>query len=549
MPLTRVKSRVRFQAATKKGRHGGGGEAKCKQINWDLVETTLAKYQVDEEPLFVKRRVRPIDELGSLLHSNLSSGLAAAKAHEAQQMIAVAPPSPACQHIEPLQEKDDDTSADLFKLAPLYIGLNVRQIAANISAARPGNCTQEDGPSASLLATTVIYRPLNNKVLPEIMIKDKEPPALLLTNEKAPTPTNDKLQSIEGLMIVSEDKNDSPTPSLATANVLPAPSNHLEQAPQMSQTKNTLEGKCTVDDDNESVVPRLAEIRIKRISKSSTEPVQSQKRQSTFLQRVVTLFAGRGRNQVTEEQQSKAQTPCRGHQEAAVPSTRSHPPLSRSPRAKVRFGGSTPPKPKPPKNFPVSPPILARRHLYLPIDERLHEGLFLNPAKRNQYAGTYYVASDVFQPVEVQQGFPSAERPKSTSAPMRRLNSNAELLDRNDTLWAKWYAKHPTAEILPFAKANKSKQHRESQENDLTDLQVWNAHAAYYANFREALQSPVTDEDISRQMDDKEHERAARLRYHPGHCFGSHGRCVSVLWWIYHLMCLSHCSDFVFSSE
>src|SRR5690242_2926719 len=171
MPLTRVNSRVRFQAATKKGRQGGGVGAKCKQVTRDLAGTTLVKYQVEEEPLFLKRRVRPIEELGSLLHSNLSSGMAAAKVHEAQQVIAVAPPSPACQHIEPLQEEDDDTPAYLLELAPLYLGLNARQLAANTSAAGPSNHTKDDGPSASPLATTVIYRPLHNKFLPELMIK------------------------------------------------------------------------------------------------------------------------------------------------------------------------------------------------------------------------------------------------------------------------------------------------------------------------------------------------------------------------------------------
>jgi len=323
-------------------------------------------------------------------------------------------------------------------------------------------------------------------------------------------------------VIISEDMHDSPPQSLAIANVLPTPRNHhLELAPQMSQTKNTLMGKCAVDDDDDSVVLLLAEIHIKPISKSLTKPVQPQKRQSAFLHRVATLFAGRRRYQVTEEGQSKAQAPCRGHQEAAVLSTKSQRPLSRSPRAKVHFSDSTPLKPIPPKNLPISPPILVRRRLYLPIDERLDDGVFLNPTKRNQYTGTYYVAPDVFQPAEVQQGFPSAERPKSTTPPMPRLTSDAELLDRNDTLWAKWYAKHPAAEIFPFAKANKSKQHCEGQENELTDLQVWDAHVAYHAKFREAPQSPVIEEDLSRQTDDEEYERAARLRYHPGYCFGA----------------------------
>lgn len=47
----------------------------------------LVEGEVNKESLFTKRRVPSTDELGSLLHSNLGSTLAAAKAYEAQQEI------------------------------------------------------------------------------------------------------------------------------------------------------------------------------------------------------------------------------------------------------------------------------------------------------------------------------------------------------------------------------------------------------------------------------------------------------------------------------
>jgi len=126
--------------------------------------------------------------------------------------------------------------------------------------------------------------------------------------------------------------------------------------------------------------------------------------------------------------------------------------------------------------------------------------------------GTYYVAPDIFEPEEVQVGFPGS--PDSSVSPIRRQHNDARFLDRNNTAWGKWYAKYPNPEDLPFATAYKG-------TIEVTDQEVWDMHAAAHAKFREAPPSPTSEEELARRLDDEEHERAERLRYHNGHCFGA----------------------------
>jgi hypothetical protein len=127
---------------------------------------------------------------------------------------------------------------------------------------------------------------------------------------------------------------------------------------------------------------------------------------------------------------------------------------------------------------------------------------------------------DVFQPAEVQIGFLSSPPSKPVSpvslisptvaAPtvaIRQRDPNARYLDRNETVWGKWYAKTTKPEDLPFAKGHKE---------GTTEQQVWNQHAAEHEPWRE---NP--DVERSQVKEDEEQERAARLRYHSGHCYGA----------------------------
>ena len=87
-------------------------------------------------------------------------------------------------------------------------------------------------------------------------------------------------------------------------------------------------------------------------------------------------------------------------------------------------------------------------------------------------------------------------------------------------MWAKWYAKNLTTEHLPFAKVG-SNERLDQVGEEVTEQQAWDAHAAQHARFREVAPAPTSDIDVSKKNDDEEHGRAARLRYHPGHCFGA----------------------------
>jgi hypothetical protein len=52
-------------------------------------------------------------------------------------------------------------------------------------------------------------------------------------------------------------------------------------------------------------------------------------------------------------------------------------------------------------------------------------------------------------------------------------------------------------------------------------LEVWDAHVARFAKYREASAVPASSEELARHRDALEDMRAERLRYGTGHCFGA----------------------------
>lgn len=521
MPVPKTKSRVRFQSVPKKVKQSGGIAAQRKPIRTVFgspPEFMLVGDGVNDAQLFARKRVPSTDETGSLLQSNLSSALSARKAHEAQQGPAKLPPSRPGRRIERLQD-GYDAPTSLLRPMPTCHDLNACRLT-----------TKGDGSSASIPATTTVHNLSNGSiklvnltaVVAERVINDKEPTAFLVQDEKAPLP-----KTTEARVVVQEGENNDFSPHSAVA-----PGADLEPAPQTSQVNDTITDSCAIsesyatEDGDNFLVPPMAKTyksfeHVKPVSRSSIAPVQPQKQPPTFQQWMVTLFAGRRRCHPAEEEQPSEQASRQEQQEATIATAKSQLPLPLSRRTTVQFDCPTPPKPVPPKDLPRSAPIPIPGRPYCPIKE-MYNAPAIRLANRNKYSGFYYVAPDVFTPGEKQKGFPSAEPPKSPTLPLRWLNSDAQLLlDRDDTPWAKWYAKHTKVEHLPWAKANESRQRREGEVEEATDLQVWNAHAAHHAQFREMLLPPVTDEDLSRLMEDEEDERVDLLRYHEGHCFGA----------------------------
>jgi hypothetical protein len=50
---------------------------------------------------------------------------------------------------------------------------------------------------------------------------------------------------------------------------------------------------------------------------------------------------------------------------------------------------------------------------------------------------------------------------------------------------------------------------------------MWDAHAARFAEYREAPAVPDDSRELARHQDALEDVRAERLRYGTGHCFGA----------------------------
>ncbi|KAF1929766.1 uncharacterized protein M421DRAFT_129111 [Didymella exigua CBS 183.55] len=475
MPFHRVKSRVRYQGPGKKAKQGNLGKTHFKPTRTIFDGATRSPLFNDmvDETTFEKKRVPLTDELGDLLRSNLSTSIAADEAHIEQQSAQYSPPSPDCQHIEQLQDDDDTPPASPLELAPLeYAARDHPRATERVAVVNKVN-NAGDRPSASLLATTAIYTPLNDR---------SEQEALAQTSS-----------TINGH-------------TQALFNV------HAEGA-DLSQDDITPAAEfCAIEDNDEDDTIWL---------QSSIVPIPIQKHQLTFMKRVVTLFAGRRQLRATKE------VPHEQAEQSTTPLRKFFPLSVGSPCCSVYSGdGATSPSPssRPPpprrglphfartnahKNPPLSLPIvvLEGQRPYRPFEERFDQPV-IQPAKDHRLFGTYYVAPDIFTPGEVQVDFPGS----STTLPSYITHNNARFLDRTNTVWGKWYAKHPNPEDMPFATAYKSAE-------EVTDQEVWDMHAAAHAKFRKTPPPPTSESEAARRLDEEEYERAERLRYRTGHCF------------------------------
>jgi hypothetical protein len=394
MPIPRVKSRVRFQG-TKKAKHHNGKTAQrrpARTVYGDALDLTFVGDVRDNESLFAKKWVPSTDELGDALCSNLSSSLTASKAASIQRAVLDSPSSSACQHLEWLQGENNDPPAWLLYLAPIYRPIGDHLKATTPNAVADGEGGDDSGPPASLLATTAIHRQVDDHLEPQ----------------------TSRAEVVERL---GED------------NQIPVPPPTLEEGPLLADHHNepTLQPPapslssvetCAIEDEyDDPPASLLVETRetfveyIRTAARPSIEPLQLQKRRPTFLQRVVTLFAGRRRYSKPTEESPKAPDSSKVHQPSTAPAPFFHefspyyPPPP--PRRAALPADTTPRRPIPRKNLPLSPLVIATHCPYRPIEENSKASL-IEPEKEHRYTCTYGVVPDVFQPAEVQIGFLSS---------------------------------------------------------------------------------------------------------------------------------------------
>ncbi|KAF9692598.1 hypothetical protein EKO04_009532 [Ascochyta lentis] len=495
------KSRVRFQGRKKNSKQGDGEKTQHESkrtVDIDNSNPELFK-GVDEGPLFVKKRVPSVDELGSLLRSNLSTSLASTVKHDATCLPLI----PTHDVVAQAQDSYDDPPASFLKLAPIYRPIGDHLEAMNSCAIVDDEDSRDDGPSASLLATTVIYRP-----------------------------AGDGFGPVGGCVVADDhtDEDNEPSPSLlATTELFVPVDDRLEPAAQNPvQTPATVlsavESCAIEEDDNDPPISLLIESResfidyIKPAPRSATVPLRRSNGRPNFLQSVVRLFAGRRRRSIVNEDQPGSSSDQSKVQ--SQPSTAATNSLSAAPHPRtVSDPNVRSPTPIPRRNLPLCPPVLATHRPYRPLEEDLNEP-FIPPAKEHRYTGDYSVARDVFDPVEIHRGFTSPTSPVSPILAYRRQNSAATLLDRDKTAWGKWYAKTSKSESLPFARV-KSNGQLSGLNEELTEQQAWDAHRTGLVRAHTDSHEHTSAADESRGAEAAEQERAARLRNHLGHCFGA----------------------------
>ena len=456
-------------------KHGDGGTSQYKPTRtvFDAVPRSSLFEDMADEDLFKKKRVPSTEELGDLLKSNLSSSLAAQKVYIQEQSGRYSPPSPACQHFEYAPEVDEDPLASLLELAPVAYATRDHHETTVDTAVVEERSYDDEARSTSSLATTTIYAPLTGRHVQET------------SPRSSPTP----IANIRSLF-------------------------------QAYAEDGSAADSCAIEDDEEddAAWPQFS------------APVPIRKGQSALLKRVVTLFAGRRRCRASDKSPNEA---TKDHGESTTPLNSPPQPSVGSPCCSVFSDAATaaspvssrpirPPQPRqgpshfgkanPRLNLPVSPPIVVPKaqRPHEPYDEGLSQP-FIAPAPDHKLFGTYYVVPDIFTPEVVQQGFPGPSLHTHLTHP---LPNEARFLDRTNTAWGKWYAKHPKPKDLPFATTYKGAQ-------EPTDQEVWDRHAAAHAPFRKAVPPPVSEEELRQRLDEEEHERAERLRYHTGHCFGT----------------------------
>ena len=221
-------------------------------------------------------------------------------------------------------------------------------------------------------------------------------------------------------------------------------------------------------------------------------PVCFREHLSPFTKRVLTLFVGRCRCCVhniklpgdapeSAREQTDVATPDASQPQPHVDPGQTTPGLPRRRlqhrQTKAQFGGVTPSLPIPrQKHLRATPGHAPLQRTSLPISNGGKEQPETNP-----YQGYHVVAPDVFQPVEIQIGFSSTTPPRAPPT-------------------------SPKREQIP---------------EEPTVLEIWDAHAARFTEYREAPAISDGFRELERHQDALEDMRAERLRYGTGHCFGA----------------------------
>lgn len=437
MPLHKAKSRVRFQRSGLQVKQGGDRRAQNKPTRTNLENTSrsaILGHAVDET-LFERKDVPSTDELGSLLHSALSTSLAAEKASLKQQDEQCSPSLPSDQFLEQLHVVDDDSSASLPELAPLTCTARDQYKTTGRVAVANESHHADAGSSTSLLATTA---------------------------RKARLKDHGRQKALAGVLSLTPEGR-----THVSFDVL-AKGSGLSQ----DGSSPTTDSSCAIADDDEE-----GEL----WSQMPTVTVPVERHQSAFLKWVVTLFAGRRRcraragvpqDQIGEQEEST--TPSNSYLQPAVESP--YYSVCSEGRTAVASRSSSPlcpppPQPEPPhftradadKNLPLPSPtvVLKSQHSYQPSDLRLDQPV-IQRTKHHELFGNYYVAPDTFTPEIVHVGFPGTF---SSTAFRTHLSHNcARFLDRDNTVWGKWYAKHPNPEDMPFSADYKGPEEATEQE-------------------------------------------------------------------------------------
>jgi hypothetical protein len=443
MALHKSRSRACSQNLTKKAKNNGDRKLQGKStqiVVGGTPERALTESPAAKEPSFAKKRVPSKDELPEL-RIDLSACIAAAKAHGVQRSPCKAMPPP-----------------------PSLAG-DFPAVVRNAEKASPeltpsDSAFEDDEPSASLLATTALYRPT----------------------------------------VSSEDEDDNP-PASASIGVVDASFSTTKTshgAPLIDVVEHDVDTRGAVDHNNDNLPkpPRAATQQLRvtfadSVVSSQEPPVCPRKHLSTFTKRMLTLFTGRCRC-CLHNIKSPGGTPefAQGHNDVTVarsslpnpeagPEQDHHnPPLRRlrNRQSKAHFGGATPSlhisKQKHPQATPGHAPP---QPSFLSVVSGAKEQCQTNP-----YEDHYVVVPDIYRPAEVHIGFPTATPPKASTS-----------------------------------------QELEQVSREPTVLEVWDTHVARFAKYREASAVPASSEELARHRDALEDMRAERLRYGTGHCFGA----------------------------
>ena len=399
MALHRVRSRVRVQNLTKKTKKEvvDNGQGKSTRIvTGGAPERALTKYPVREEVAFAKKRVPSKHELQNL-RSNLSTLIAAAKAHGAQRSPcnALGSSSSLVRDVSAVARHAEIASAEHAPSDPVL----ERAPVMRMSPTGQGTGYKDDHPSVSLLATTAIYRPTAHPIAPVV-------PDVEAVDGEHDSPAVDATE----VAILSESEEDdlSETPGGGNQNF------HATCAEPV-------------------VCPQ-------------EPPHCSRERLSTSTQRVLTLFAGRCRC-CLQNSKSPGGTPepARGQSHVVAPDCSQpkpqagpgqnppRPPLRRlRPRHdEARFGAVTPSLPIPRQKLAhIAPNHAPLQHTSLPTSNGVKE-----QPKTNPYEGCCVVVPDIYQPVEIQSGFRSATPPKASTSPKPK-----QVLEEGPTVLELWDA-------------------------------------------------------------------------------------------------------------